>query len=251
MFEVSKISCGYNGINVVNDIDFKVSRGKNICIVGPNGCGKSTLLKALTKLIAYEGVIKLDNNDIKRLNRKELASKIALMTQTSNIQFPYSIYETVSLGRYAHLKGVFATLTKEDEEIINNSLECVGLIDIKDKLISELSGGQLQRVFLARAFAQNPEVILLDEPTNHLDLRCQIEILEYLNKWVKENNKIVVAVLHDLNLVQMFADEVVLLNKGKVISSGNPKDVFQSESLENVYGIDIKTFMLNTLEKWR
>ena len=124
-------------------------------------------------------------------------------------------------------------------------------MDIKDKLISELSGGQLQRVYLARAFAQDPDVILLDEPTNHLDLKCQIEILDYLNKWTKENNKIVVAVLHDLNLVQTFGEKVVMMNDGKIISSGTPKEVLSGGKLKEVYGVDVKRFMIDALEKWK
>ena len=126
----------------------------------------------------------------------------------------------------------------------------VGILNIKDKLISELSGGQLQRVFLARAFAQNPDVILLDEPTNHLDLRYQIEILDYLKLWAKENNKIIVAVLHDLNLVQNFADKVLMLKDGSIVNNGDTKEVLNGEDLEKVYGIDIKAFMVKTLRKW-
>lgn len=251
MLEVKDLCCGYDGVDVVKGVDFKVTRGKNLCIVGPNGCGKSTLLKSIANLLDYRGSITLDSKEVKKLNRKELAKKVALMSQSSAIYFPYTVYETVALGRYAHLKGVFAQLGKEDYEIIEKSLENAGVLDIKDKLISELSGGQLQRVFLARAFAQDPEVILLDEPTNHLDLKCQIEILEYLNKWTKENDKIVVAVLHDLNLVQAFGEEVVIIDAGKIVSDGPPSVVFRDEKLEAVYGIDVKGFMVETLEKWR
>ena len=251
MLEVKNIYCVYNGVDVVKDISFKVNRGENICIVGPNGCGKSTLLKAIANLISFKGNILLDGKDTASLKRKELATKVSLMTQSSSILFPYSIYETVSLGRYAHLNGVFSRLSKNDEEIINKSLEKVGILDIKDKLISELSGGQLQRVFLARAFAQDPDVILLDEPTNHLDLRYQIEILDYLKLWAKENNKIVVAVLHDLNLVQNFGDKVLMLKDGTLINNGDTREVLNGRDLEEVYGIDIKSFMLRTLNKWR
>lgn len=250
MLEVKKIYCGYNGEDVVKDISFQVNRGENICIVGPNGCGKSTLLKAISNLISFRGQVLLDEKDTKSLKRKELATKVSLMTQSSNVLFPYSIFETVALGRYAHLNGVFSRLSKNDEEIINKSLEKVGILDIKDKLLSELSGGQLQRVFLARAFAQDPDVILLDEPTNHLDLRYQIEILDYLKLWAKENNKIVVAVLHDLNLVQNFGDKVLMLKDGVIINNGNTREVLNGSDLEKVYGIDIKAFMLRTLKKW-
>lgn len=251
MLEVKNLYCGYNGVEIIKDISFRVDRGENICIVGPNGCGKSTLLKAISNLIPFKGSVLLDGNDTKSLKRKDLAIKIALMTQSSNILFPYSIYDTVALGRYAHLNGVFSRLNKKDEEIINNSLAKVGLLDIKDKLINELSGGQLQRVFLARAFAQDPDVILLDEPTNHLDLRYQIEMLDYLKVWAKENNKIVVAVLHDLNLVQNFGDKVLMLKDGVIKNNGNTREVLNGSDLEEVYGIDIKAFMIKTLEKWK
>ncbi|WP_291653480.1 ABC transporter ATP-binding protein [Clostridium sp.] len=251
MLEVKNVCCGYNGIDIVKQVSFNINRGENLCIVGPNGCGKSTLLKAISNLISFNGEIKLDGKNINTLKRKELATKIALMTQSSNIQFPYTIYETVALGRYAHLNGIFSRLNKKDELIINESLRMVGILDIKDKLISELSGGQLQRVFLARAFAQDPEVILLDEPTNHLDLRYQIEILDYLKNWAKEKNKVVVAVLHDLNLVQNFGDRVLMMNDGIIKGNGSTKEVLNSNDLEEVYGIDIKTFMVRTLEKWK
>lgn len=251
MLEVKNLYCGYNGEDVVKNVNFKVNRGENICIVGPNGCGKSTLLKAISNLITFKGRVLLDGNDTKLLKRKDLAIKVALMTQSSNILFPYSIYDTVALGRYAHLNGVFSRLNKNDEEIINSSLDKVGLLDIKDKLISELSGGQLQRVFLARAFAQDPDVILLDEPTNHLDLRYQIEMLDYLKIWARENNKIVVAVLHDLNLVQNFGDKVLMLKDGVIKNNGNTREVLNGSDLEEVYGIDIKAFMLRTLGKWK
>ena len=251
MLEIKEVRCGYDNKEIVKGVSFNVERGNNLCIVGPNGCGKSTLLKSIANLLEYKGNIKLDSKEISKLNRKDLAKSVALMTQASNIYFPYTVYETVALGRYAHLKGLFSRINKEDDEIILNSIANVGLIDIKDKLISELSGGQLQRVYLARAFAQDPDVILLDEPTNHLDLKCQIEILEYLNKWTKENNKIVVAVLHDLNLVQTFGEKVVMMNNGKIISSGTPKEVLSGEKLKEVYEVDVKGFMIDALEKWK
>ncbi len=251
MLEINEVRCGYDNKEIVKGVSFNVKRGNNLCIVGPNGCGKSTLLKSIANLLDYKGNIKIDSKEVNKLNRKDLAKNVALMSQASNIYFPYTVYETVALGRYAHLKGVFSKINKKDNEIIIKSIANVGLSDIKDKLISELSGGQLQRVYLARAFAQDPDVILLDEPTNHLDLKCQIEILDYLNKWTKENNKIVVAVLHDLNLVQTFGEKVVMMDEGKVIISGTPKEVLNGEKLKEVYGVDVKEFMVEALKKWK
>ncbi|OOM07493.1 putative siderophore transport system ATP-binding protein YusV [Clostridium saccharobutylicum] len=251
LLDVKNISCGYDKIDIIKDATFEAKRGEVLCIVGPNGCGKSTLLKAIGKLIEYKGKISLDSNDIKNLSVKKFAKNIALMTQSNNIYFPYTVYETVALGRYAYLKGILSSLSKEDDLIVMKSIKSVGLIDLKDKLINELSGGQLQRVFLAKSFAQDPEVILLDEPTNHLDLKCQIEILEYLSLWAKENNKIVIAVLHDLNLVNLFGEKVILLSQGEIISKGTPKEVFLKDNLKNVYNIDVKNFMINALKQWQ
>lgn len=251
MLKIRNLYCGYDGKDVIKDFNIDITRGQNVSIVGPNGCGKSTLLKAMVSLIDYKGNIFLDGKEVKSIKRKELAKKVALMSQNSQIYFPYTVYETVALGRYAHIDGVFARLSKRDEEIILNCLSNVGILDLKDKLINELSGGQLQRVYLARVFAQEPDIILLDEPTNHLDLKCQIEILEHINKWTKENQKTVIGVLHDLNLVQMFSDDVIMLSEGYIVSKGKTKDVLSEDKLKEVYGVDIKKFMINALEKWR
>lgn len=184
------------------------------------------------------------------LSRVELARKVGLMSQISQLYFPYTVYDTVSLGRYAYSKGAFSKLSFEDRKIIVDSMNKVGVYDLKDKLITELSGGQLQRVFLARVFAQDPDIILLDEPTNHLDFKNQIDLLDNLNEWVKDNNKIVIGVLHDLNLVQYFADKVLMIKKGEEVSYGTPESVLKDKLLNDIYGIDIKDFMVNILQKW-
>ena len=251
MLELKNLCSGYDGIDIVKDVNVTVNRGENLCIVGPNGCGKSTLLKSIANIIDYRGNIGIDSKEVNSLGRKELARKVGLMSQITQIYFPYTVYETVALGRYAYSDGVFSKLSSEDRDIVLDSIEKVRLYDYKDKMINELSGGQLQRVFLARTFAQNPDVILLDEPTNHLDLKHQIELLEHLTRWTKENNKIVVGVLHDLNLVQYFADNVLVLNNGKVRAYGKPNEVLNEEVLKDIYGLDIKKFMVDILNKWK
>ncbi len=172
------------------------------------------------------------------------------MSQLSEIHFPYTVYETVSLGRYPYLKGTFSSLSKEDIKIILDSIEKVGLMDYRDKMITELSGGQIQRVFLAKLFAQNPEIILLDEPTNHLDFKYQVELLDHVKRWAKTNKKIVIGVLHDLNLVHYFADKVIMLDNGEIVSEGTSMEVLNNDKLKDVYDIDIKSFMKNILNKW-
>ena len=251
MLEVKELYCGYDDIDIIKNVSFKVNNGENLCIVGPNGCGKSTLLKSIANIIEYRGSIKIDGEEVKSFSRKKLSTKVALMSQISQVYFSYTVYEAVSLGRYAHSNSIFNSLSKKDKEIILDSIEKVGLLDIKDKYINELSGGQLQRVFLARTFAQDPDIILLDEPTNHLDLKYQIELLKHLSIWAKENNKIVIAVLHDLNLVHYFSDNVCLVDKGQIVDYGKSVEVFNRSNLKDVYKIDVAKFMLEVFEKWK
>ncbi|MDY5213570.1 ABC transporter ATP-binding protein [Intestinibacter sp.] len=250
MIEVKNIYCGYDNKDIIKDLSFKVNNGENLCIVGPNGCGKSTLLKSIANIIEYKGSVKIDNKEVNTFSRVDLAKKVALMSQMSQVYFPYTVYDTVSLGRYAYSKGAFSKLSMKDRKIIIDSMKKVGIYELKDKLITELSGGQLQRVFLAKIFAQDPDIILLDEPTNHLDFKNQIDLLDNLNDWVKNNNKIVIGVLHDLNLVQYFADKILMIQDGKAVSYGRPNEVLKGKLLNDTYGMDIKDFMVNILQKW-
>jgi iron complex transport system ATP-binding protein len=173
------------------------------------------------------------------------------MGQSSEVYFPYSVYDTVSLGRYAHTGGFLKKLTTEDKEIIAGIITKLELFNEKDRLINELSGGQLQRVFLARALAQNPDTILLDEPTNHLDLKHQVELLQYIKSWAKDNDKTVIGVLHDLNLVHYYGDNAAIMHKGRLVSHGIPEQVLNGETLNAIYDMDIRKFMLESLENWR
>lgn len=250
MLEITNLYTGYDKKEIIKNVSFTVNKGENLCIVGPNGCGKSTLLKSMANILEYKGNIKIDGKEVKDYSRVELAKKIGLMSQITQLYFPYTVYDTVALGRYAYSKGPFSKLSKQDTEFIVDSMKKVGIYELRDKLITELSGGQLQRVFLARVFAQNPDVILLDEPTNHLDFKHQIELLKNLNNWAKDNNKIVVGVLHDLNLVQYFSDEVLLLKEGEIVDYGLPEKVLNGTKLNEVYEIDIKEFMKSILKKW-
>lgn len=250
LIELKNVYSGYNNLDVIKNINLTINKNEFFCIVGPNGCGKSTLLKAIVNINEYSGNIQVSGKEIKKYNRKALGKEIALMSQISEVYFSYTVYETVSLGRYPHIKGFFGELTFKDKEIIEKVLKELSIFDIKDKSINELSGGQLQRVFLGRAIIQDPKVILLDEPTNHLDFKHQIELLENIKKWCRKGDKAVIAVLHDLNLVQCFADRVALLNNGEIVDIGESEDILNSSKIKEVYGIDIRAFMVNVLRKW-
>ena len=251
MLEVKNLFSGYNGVDVIKDISLKACRGEILAVVGPNGCGKTTFLKTLARLLPYRGSISLDGREISGFSRKNLAQKAALLGQSSGVYFPYSVYDTAALGRFPHSTSVLKGLSAEDEEIIRRVLLRLELWDDRKKLINELSGGQLQRVFLARTLIQDPDLVLLDEPTNHLDLKHQVELLDYLSLWAKEQNRAVIAVLHDLNLARRFAHSATLICRGLLVSSGNCDTVLSGELLKECYGLDIRTFMLESLEKWK
>ena len=251
MLEIKDLSAGYNGIDVIHNINFMTQKGESLCILGPNGSGKSTLLKSLARIIDYRGTVLMNGEDICAVSRKELAKKIALLSQSTQVFFPFTVYETVSMGRYAYLQGFLKNLSAKDRAVIENILKKLDLWDNKGRMIDELSGGELQRVFLARTLAQSPNLILLDEPSNHLDLKHQIELLKYLKEWVKENNKTLISVFHDLNLARLFGDTAVVLNKGELAASGKIEEVLNGGILSEVYGIDIRGFMRTSLEKWK
>lgn len=251
MLKISQVSCGYTpNKHIVKDINLEVSKGEIFCVIGPNGSGKSTLLRSISNILSYQGTIELDGQDLSKVNRKDLSKRIAFLSQSVESYFSYSIYDSVMLGRYPYLKGIFATPSKVDHDIVEDALKQVGIYDIKDRRIDEISGGQAQRVFLARTIAQQPDVILLDEPTNHLDFRYQLEIIDYIKEWAINENKIVVCVLHDLNLVQKYADNVMLLNEGVSVAKGNTKEILTSKILEDVYHVNVKSWMLDVLKSW-
>ena len=251
MLNIKDLFAGYNNEDVIRNINFKMQKGESLCVLGPNGCGKSTLLKAIARIIDYRGIVSINDEDISSLSRKELAKKIAMLSQNAQIYFPYTVYETVSMGRYAHLQGFLKNLSADDKIIIEDILNKLDIWNVKDCIIDELSGGTLQRVFLARTLAQTPDLILLDEPANHLDLKHQIELLEFLKTWVKDNNKMLVSVFHDLNLARQFGDTAIILNNGTIAANGSIDDVLNSEILNEVYGIDIFAFMKKSLENWK
>jgi iron complex transport system ATP-binding protein len=251
MIQVSNLCAGYGDGDVIRNISFTVQKGECLCVLGPNGCGKSTLLKTIARILDYRGAVTLEGKALSGIPRKDFAQKIALLGQTSQVFFPYTVYETVAMGRYAWSQGLFKSLSAEDKFIIDDIINTLDIYDIRDRMIDELSGGQLQRVFLARTLAQTPEVILLDEPTNHLDLKYQIELLGFLKSWVKENNKILISVFHDLNLARQFSDTAILMNNGTIAAYGTITETLNSEILQTVYGIDIRGFMLESLDKWK
>lgn len=252
MLKLKNVRAGYNGREVLHGITFDFQSGQNYCILGPNGCGKTTLVRAIAALIPSTGEIELDGRSIRKMKRRDIAAKIAVMSQVTSVYFPFSVYDTVMLGRYQHMSGrVFGQPTREDREMVEQCLRTVRLDQLRDQRIDELSGGQRQRVFLAQALAQNPEIILLDEPTNHLDIRHQVELIDYLHRWSADGRHSVIGVLHDINLALRLTQNTVFMKDGNIVGSGVFDQVADAAFLRSVYEVDIADYMRDSFEKWR
>ena len=250
MLKVEHLTCGYGGAPVVNDLSFEVPAGGRLCILGPNGCGKTTLLRALAGLLPHKGKVTAEGRDLAAMDRRQLARTVALLSQISSVYFSYTVYETVLMGRYAHQTGgAFSGPGPEDRAIALECMERTGVADLRDRQVTELSGGQLQRVFLARTFAQQPRVILLDEPTNHLDLKYQVELVQELKAWAAGEGRCVVGVLHDVNLALDLADLFLLMEEGRARYFG-PAAEFDPAALNRVYQMDVGGYMRRSLQRW-
>jgi iron complex transport system ATP-binding protein len=254
MLNVKNVSAGYSGKKVLFDISFNLGFGQCLSIIGPNGCGKTTLLKCIAHLMDFNGSISLSGVNLSSMKRRLLAKKVAVMSQLNVMYFPYSVYDTVMLGRFSHIKPGLFTVNPSEKDIaaVLESIDAVGLTELQDRQINTLSGGQLQRVFLARVLAQNPQIILLDEPTNHLDLKHQIELVDYIKKWVKadKENRAVIGVFHDINIALRLTKNILLMDNGMIGRIGEFSSIADSEYLQNLFGINVVSYMSENSMLW-
>jgi iron complex transport system ATP-binding protein len=240
MLNVHQLSVGYEEKTIVEKINFHVGTGEFFGILGPNGSGKTTLLKALSGVLSLtSGKVTLNGKSLGAYSAKELAKLIAVLQQNSSHSFSYSVKETIMLGRYPHQKGLFKSISAEDEEIVQEAMMQTGVERLHKRKLDELSGGEKQRVFLAQALAQEPKVILLDEPTNHLDLSYQKSLLELLKKQTEERNLTVISIFHDLNLASLYCDRLLLLQDGISKVVDHPEEVLKEQHIKEVYGTEI------------
>lgn len=236
MFKCENVSVHYGAHEAVNEFNYEFNAGQLYFLVGPNGSGKSTILKAMNNLIEYSGDINLDGQSIKEYNHKLKALKIGYIAQMNEIMFPYTIEETVMMGRYPHLKKDYSDYSANDYQVVNKILSELKLDSMRTKLITTCSGGELQRVYIARLLAQETKIILVDEITNHLDIKYQIETMELLRELAHQHDKCVIGVIHDIKMAQEYCDQLLVLNEGRLVYEGSP-DKIELSLLSDVYQI--------------
>ncbi|MBM7716617.1 ATP-binding cassette domain-containing protein [Siminovitchia sp. FSL H7-0308] len=237
MIMVRGLSKLYGKAKVVEDVTVDIHRGQITSFIGPNGAGKSTLLSMVSRLLeADTGEVLLDKRDMKKLSSDEISKKVSILKQSNFLHVKLTIRELVSFGRFPYSKG---RLTAEDEIKVDEALTYMDLLTMQDTYLDELSGGQRQRAFIAMVIAQDTDYILLDEPLNNLDMKHSVQIMKMLRRLVDELGKTVVIVLHDINFASVYSDRIVAMKNGKVVKDGPTKEIIQSDSLREIYDMDI------------
>lgn len=233
--KVKNLSFSYDNKEVLKGISLGFEKGKFYSVIGPNGSGKSTFIKNISKILSPgRKSVFIDNQDVCSFSNKNLAKLMTTIPQNILIDYEFTAFDVVMMGRNPY-KRRFEDFNSEDERIVEKYMRATNTWELRNKLITELSGGEVQRVIAARALSQETEIILLDEPTSHLDIQYQIEFLNIFRSL--KSDKVIIAVLHDLNLASIFSDEIILINEGQVKAIGKPWEVISKENIKSVYNL--------------
>jgi len=239
MIELNSISFRYREEWVLEDVSFRVEKGEFVGVIGPNGSGKTTLLKMLYRLLSpQKGEILFELVPIRKMDRADIAKRIGVVAQETQLLFPFSVLETVLMGRSPYL-GHLMFESEKDLEIAKKAMEWTETLSFSERPMDELSGGERKRVFIARALAQEPEVILLDEPTANLDIHHQMDFLDLILTLNRERGLTILMASHDMNVASEFCDRLILLQGGRIYQMGTPDEVITKENIEKVYGCDV------------
>jgi len=239
-FKIKNLNFSYGEKIILKNINLSFIKGNFYSVIGPNGSGKSTFIKNISKILpSKNNSVFIDNLDISTISNKKLAQTMAVIPQDIIIEYDFTVFDIVMMGRSPY-KRRFEDFNINDEKIVEKYMKATNTWYLKDKLITQLSGGETQRVIAARALTQETDIILLDEPTSHLDIQYQIEFLKIFKNL--RQDKVIIAVLHDLNLASIFSDEIILINKGEVVSKGTPWQVINKENIKDVYNLSVEVF---------
>ncbi|MGI1660047.1 MAG: ABC transporter ATP-binding protein [Desulfitobacterium sp.] len=239
LFEIQDLNQHYGAHAVLQDLSFTIGQGDMFGIIGPNGSGKSTLISTISGILPpTSGGILFNGRPLSTYSAKELALQIAVLEQDGTPALPFTVEQVVSMGRYPWLKP-FSDLGPHDKAVVENILKKLNLWPKRAQKINTLSGGQRQLVSLARAMAQEPQVLILDEPTTYLDIGHQLLVMDHVRQWHDELGISIIMVLHDLNIAGQYCDHVLLLDQGKIVTWGNKDEVMSAEVLAQVYKADL------------
>jgi iron complex transport system ATP-binding protein len=239
MLALENISAGYNGRPVLQNVAVSIAAGEFVGLIGPNGSGKTTLLRVISGVLpARQGEVWLGGQELREMGRREVAKIVTHLLQDHALGLAFSVREVVLMGRSPHLAR-FGGETERDLAIVERAMELANVSHIADRPITEISGGERQRAFIAMCLAQEPQMLLLDEPTNHLDIGHQLSVLNLIRNLNRQTRMTVVAVFHDLNLAAEYCDRLVLLDQGQVVAAGTPADVLTTEMILNAYGAKV------------
>lgn len=236
IIDVRNLSFRYNSKEILKDISFKVEKEQILGILGPNGAGKSTIIKILGGILNYEGTVRIVDKELRDFKRKELSRTVAVVPQNFEPGFDFKVKELVMMGRIPYLK-MFESLSFKDK-IVEETMKLTDVLEIKEKSIREVSGGERQRVIIAMALAQDPKILLLDEPNANLDLKYQISIFGLLKNLVKTKHIGILVAMHDVNLAVKYCNKIILLSKGEIVQSDLPENVITEENIKRVYDIE-------------
>jgi len=239
MLKIQKLSASYNSRQILHGISLDVQSGEVLALIGPNGAGKSTLIRSVSGVIPCTGHVRTNGDDFASLSPIQRAKYIATVPQAVAMPPAYTVWETVLLGRTPYL-GFLGQVSEKDKEIARQSLDRVSALPFADRRIGELSGGEQQRVLLARALCQSTPILLLDEPTAHLDLQYQVSLLELVRDLAHKDDLAVLVALHDLNLAAHYADRIALMVAGNIKAMGKPKEVLQPELIADAYCLPVQ-----------
>lgn len=232
------LDLGYGDRKIVSALDLNVPAGKLTVIVGANACGKSTLLRGLARLLTpTRGAVYLDGKPIHQMPTRDVATVLGVLPQSPIAPDAITVTDLVGRGRYPH-QGWFRRWTPEDDAAVTEALRATDTLELADRSVDELSGGQRQRVWIAMALAQETDLLLLDEPTTFLDINHQVEVLDLLTDLVKSSGRTVVVVLHDLNLACRYADHIVAMKAGSIVTEGRPVEVITEDIVKHVFGMN-------------
>jgi iron complex transport system ATP-binding protein len=233
------LTFAYRDQPVLDGVSLSVEKGEMVGILGPNGSGKTTLLKIFSAVLTGRGEVKLNGRNIQTYGKRELSRLSAMVPQESQILFPYTVAEIVLMGRSSY-HSPLAFEGEGDLDVARASMELTDCLSFADRYLHELSGGEKQRVIIARALTQEPQILLLDEPSAFLDLKHQVQVFELMRWLNRERRLTIVAALHDLNLAALFFPRLVLLRDGRIYRDGTPKEVLTEETIEEIYGIKVR-----------